>query len=498
MVKNLRRVIGIYLIALTAFAACQAKAEAVEANVESVSAPQYFETALNEINQAKFSILCVMYLISSSPDQPESQPNQLLNALIKAKDRGVAVKVILDQNINFESESSEEAVAHNKNQEAFELLRKNNVSVFFDTSDTYTHSKVIVIDGETVIVGSTNWSKSALTRNNETNVLIRSKEFAAQVKADLDKIKLQENIPASLTPVVPIPKDFLLKKKLLGEMASQSDERAFDAYLYLLKEFDQNQEKKLTLDYDNLAKALKLDQMPIEDYRRQIRKTLEKLKEKYKLITFAPPKRNQNAEVTLTNLGDLNDSTKTVQIPTTFFRYSWNKTLSFSAKVMYLIDLLLTQESHSQSFSIGREKLSQTYGISKSFVSNGNQELRRQNLLEIKYGELENNRFSEREASTYILQDLYNPEDQKIKLKDLERKHGKEKLDHSKTIAQIVFEENNPRTIEALIDLENQFGPEILNTAAMKIQDKNPDNPKRSAGYLINTIKSMAKEPKPA
>ena len=460
---------------------------AYQTETEVIPQDQYFNITLAEIQNSKSSILLVMYLISALPDQPDSQPNQLLDALIKAKDRGVQVKVILDQNINFESESTDDALYNNKNQQAYEYLKKNNVPVFFDTKDTYTHSKVIVIDQETIILGSTNWSKSALTRNNETNVLIRSKEVAEVILTNQNKIQIQENIPAVLTPSASISKEIISNKKMLSEMASQSDERAFDTYLYLLKEYDGNKELKISLNYDNLAKSLGLDQMSPEDYRRQITKTLEKLQEKYNLIKFQKPNRNQNAEVNLKSEVSANK----LNIPTAYWRFNYNQTLTFPAKVMYLINLSYSEVSPQGSFSISRENLSKNHGISESFISEGNQLLRKLNVLNIKYGDLENKRFNQRQPNTYTLQDLYNPEDLKKELKNLEQKYGKEKLDRATETAKIVFEENNPKTIQVLIDLENQYGQETILEASNKIRQKNPDNPKRSAGYLINTIKSM-------
>ncbi len=463
---------------------------AYQADVQDISSDKYFEATLNELNSAKSSIQVVMYLVSMSPDQPESQVSQLMNTLIKAKERGVDVKVILDQNINFESESSEDAVTSNKNQKAYELLKKNNVPVFFDTSDTYTHAKAIVIDNETVILGSTNWSTAALTRNNESNVLVRSKELAQSILSDISKIKIQENVPASLTPVVSLSRDFLTDKKLLGEMATQSDERVFDTYLYLLKEFDSNAEGKLTLDFGNLAKSLGIDQMPVQDYRRQINKVLDKLEAKYKLIKFEDPKRNQDAEIRL-----LDQSPKEkLDIPTTYWRYDWNKILTYPAKVMYLINLSYTQTSPDGRFSISREKLSKSHGISESFISDGNQELRRLNLLDIQYSELEDLNFSQRQANRYFVQDLYDPKELKDKLRSLEQKNGTEKLNRAVKTASLVFEENNPKTIQAFIDIEDQYGESTVQEAAKKIQEKNTDNPKRSAGYLINTVKSMASQ----
>ena len=461
---------------------------AYQADVQDISSDKYFESALNELNSAKFSIQVVMYLVSILPDQPDSQVSQLVQALIKAKERGVDVKVILDQNINFEAESTEDAVSSNKNQKAYELLRKNNVPVFFDTSDTYTHAKAIVIDNETVILGSTNWSRAALTRNNETNVLVRSKELAQSILSDISRIQIQENVPASLTPSVSVPKDFLTDKKLLGEMATQSDERVFDTYLYLLKEFNGNTERSLTLDYGFLAKSLGIDQMSVEDNRRQINKVLDKLQDKYNLIKFDSPKRNQDTEIRLM-VGGFQEK---FDIPTTYWRYSWNKSLTFPGKVMYLINLSLSQSSPEGRFSVSREKLSKTYGISESFISDGNQKLRRLNFLDIQYSELEDLKFSQRQANTYRIQDLYDPNELKKDLKALEQKYGKEKLDRAVKTASLVFEENNLKTIQALIDLKEKYGEPAIQEASQKIQEKNPDNPKRSAGYLINTVKSMS------
>ncbi|MBI3221449.1 MAG: hypothetical protein HYZ44_18205, partial [Bacteroidetes bacterium] len=406
---------------------------AYQADIEDISSEKYFEATLQSINEAKSSIFLVMYLISISPDQPDSQPSKLLNALIQAKGRGVEVKVILDQNIDFESESTDEVLS-NKNQKAFELLKKNNIPAVFDTSNIYTHAKTLIIDNKTVIFGSTNWSKAALTRNNEVNARVYSKEFAQSILSDLNKIQLQENIPASLTPIVPIPKDFLSNKKLMGEMASKSDERSFDTYLYLLKEFNGNSEGVLVLDYDNLAKAINISHMSTEDYRRQINKVLDKLQNKYNLIKFQTPKRNQNTEIHLQN----STSQENINIPTTYWRYNWNNTLSFPAKVMYLINLSHSESSHSGQFSISRETLSKTYGLSESFISQGNQELRKLNLLDIQYSELEDLKFNQRQPNTYALQDLYNPEDLKKDLNKLEQKHSKEKLDRAMKTASLL------------------------------------------------------------
>src|SRR3989338_233521 len=186
-------------------------------------------------------------------------------------------------------------------------------------------------------------------------------------------------------------------------MTASSDERAFDTYLYLLKEFDQNKESTLALDYDNLAKSLGISNMSPEGYRRQITKILEKLENKYKLISYDKPGRNQNTTIKLTSLskneGTPEDFSGEINLPTTYFRHHWNQTLSFSAKVMLLINVYYSQASPSGRFSISREELSNTHKLSYTLISEGNQALRKLNLLNIQYSELENRNFNQRQPN---------------------------------------------------------------------------------------------------
>ena len=456
-----------------------------QADVENISPDQYFQTTLNELTQAKQSVYVVMYLASVDPTEPNSQVSQLLKALVDAKNRGVQVKVILDQNLDFTDEPGPNEIYKNKNQATFEYLRTNGIEVFYDTAEIYTHAKAIVVDRQVSIFGSTNWSKAALTKNNEVNALIRSKEFSENLINQFNQIKLQEYIPAIVTPSVKIPRDFLTKEKMLGEIVSQSDERTFDVYLYLLGQYNQNKDSKVELNYDNLAVSLGIDKMGKEDYRRQITKILLKLKEKYKLIDFENPTRGQDAEITLKD-----SKTNSFDLPTAYWKYLWNRKLNLSAKTMYLIVLSNTGPS-SPSISMSREDLSNRYSISESFISDGTKALRIHNLLDVQYSKLEDQNYSNRQPNVYTPKPLYDPSELQKDLIRLGQKEGQDKLQRAADIASVFYEQNNPKAIKVLIDLENQYGQDIIQQASQKIGDKNPDNPKRSLGYLVATIKSM-------
>lgn len=470
---------------------------ASQADVQNIPPDQYSPTTLSAISQAKESVYLVMYLASLDPKEPNSEVSQLLKALVDAKSRGVRIKVVFDQNLDFTDEPGPNEIYKNKNQAAFEYLRQNNIEVFYDTAEIYTHAKAIVIDHETSIFGSTNWSKGALTKNNEVNAVVHSKEFAQNLINQFDQIKLQEYIPAVVTSSVKIPRDFLIKDNILGEIVTQSDERSLDVYLYLLGQYNQNIDAKVTINYDALAQSLVIDKMPKEDYRRQITKVLLKLKEKYQLIDFENPARNQNVEVTLKDVKNpkknYDPQTDSFDLPTVYWKYHWNQSLSFSAKTMDLILLSYTSPS-SPSFAISRENLSKDFHISESFISDGTKNLRIQNLLDIQYSSLEDQNYSHRQPNVYTPKLIYDPSELQKELQKLEQKYGKEKLQRAITVAAIVFEQNDPEIIKTLIDLEDQYGEAVIQEASGKIGDKNPDNPKRSAGYLINTIKSIANQ----
>jgi phosphatidylserine/phosphatidylglycerophosphate/cardiolipin synthase-like enzyme len=209
---------------------------AYSSQTENIPPRDYYATVQRELAKAKKSITVCMYLFTFRPNQSTSRVFQLADSLKKAHDAGVRVEVILDQNINFtEGEDRASDLSEGKNAPAYTFLKAQGIPVFYDDSSTYTHSKAVVIDEETVIAGSTNWSESALTRNQEINFLIRSKEVARDVLATLQAIPRQNPMPNADLSTVDLPGEFLEDTSLLARMTAQNDERAFDTYLYLVK-----------------------------------------------------------------------------------------------------------------------------------------------------------------------------------------------------------------------------------------------------------------------
>lgn len=90
----------------------------------------------------------------------------IADALIKAHERGVKVRVLLDKS-NLKDKWSKRSV-----------LVDAGVDVGIDKVPGIAHNKIIVIDQETVITGSYNFTRAADSRNAENVIIINDKLVA--------------------------------------------------------------------------------------------------------------------------------------------------------------------------------------------------------------------------------------------------------------------------------------------------------------------------------
>ena len=105
---------------------------------------------IRELNRAKNTVLVQAYSFTSAP---------IAKALLNAHKRGVKVEVILDKSQRTQKYSSAT------------FLYNSGIPTKIDAQHAIAHNKVMIIDGETVITGSFNFTKAA-EENNAENVLV--------------------------------------------------------------------------------------------------------------------------------------------------------------------------------------------------------------------------------------------------------------------------------------------------------------------------------------
>jgi phosphatidylserine/phosphatidylglycerophosphate/cardiolipin synthase-like enzyme len=115
------------------------------------------EAVIAELAAAKKSVVVQAYSFTSAP---------IAKALVDAYKRGVKVSVILDKSQRGEKYTSAD------------FLRNAGVPTSIDARHSIAHNKVMVIDSQTVITGSFNFTKAAEESNAENLLIIRDAALA--------------------------------------------------------------------------------------------------------------------------------------------------------------------------------------------------------------------------------------------------------------------------------------------------------------------------------
>ena len=146
------------------------------ADVTPINDTNYFKTVYSLISKAEKSVYVIMYHAIYYDKYSDSFSNKLLKSLIAAKKRGLEVGIILDRMKDAEAKKGK----FSDNERMAKTLSAEGIKVYMDDKNVTTHSKLLIIDSRYVIVGSTNWTYEALSKNNETNALIDSEKVAEE------------------------------------------------------------------------------------------------------------------------------------------------------------------------------------------------------------------------------------------------------------------------------------------------------------------------------
>ncbi len=124
---------------------------------------------VDEIGSAKREINVAMFTFTS---------RKIARALVKAKERGVKIRVIVDEGTS----KARFCVV------PLLLSRGIDVRVKRGSGGGLMHNKFAVIDGSTVLTGSFNWTVSAQRRNDENLLIIRDKKLAQAYRNRFERL----------------------------------------------------------------------------------------------------------------------------------------------------------------------------------------------------------------------------------------------------------------------------------------------------------------------
>ncbi len=122
---------------------------------------------ISALDSAKERILVAMYSFTNE---------DLRDALIRAHERGIVVRVVVEK-----QQASGQYSQH-------EELAAAGILVRIDSNPNYMHHKFAVIDSDLVINGSMNWSGNGVGENNENVMVIHSPELNKEFADEFENV----------------------------------------------------------------------------------------------------------------------------------------------------------------------------------------------------------------------------------------------------------------------------------------------------------------------
>lgn len=344
----------------------------------------YYETVKSRIASAKSSVNIAMYFIIMD-DSKDNPVNDLVTEVIKAHQRGVRVKVILEDG------------KYNQNTLAYKTLQRAGVDVHFDTSTRLLHLKAVVIDGQTVFCGSTNWSRAAILDNYEATSYYESLPDAASLNAYIETIAVQDgDIFAQRELGIPIAATFLTVAGNGRKLLTAAADKQLDLYLLLLKEAKEAGKHTFYVEYEKLAKAMGyIAPATLGGYNNDSHYYYERVHQSIEQLAKTGLVGYSKKFVSI-RVG------KGFAIPDRFFEDRYMKGLSMKAKYMYLISLLEAAKSTKYpEWFRSQADMAKLYGISGDTISTGLLELEKKGLIQVTRDLSQPPDFSARKANVY-------------------------------------------------------------------------------------------------
>jgi len=149
---------------------------------------EYFSQLILAIKEAKKDIYFTAYVISFSSRARREGVSEVLGELCCARERGIKVVGVINQNCNLPE------VYANMNK-AIEKLSAKRCEIFRMNKARILHAKLFVIDNYKIFIGSQNLSEAPRNINLESSVIIEDSNVAGQMKSWISLLTtLQDSI----------------------------------------------------------------------------------------------------------------------------------------------------------------------------------------------------------------------------------------------------------------------------------------------------------------
>ncbi len=142
---------------------------------------QYYYWLREALDNAQQQVTMAMFHVAL-PDA-HHPTRLLLNKLIAAQQRGLRVRVLLDQ--DREEDDYESSVI---NSNALEVLRGGGVDVRRDQAERLLHSKFLVLDSLTTVVGSHNWSAGSYFHYDDLSIVLNAPTLAQELEQRFEQL----------------------------------------------------------------------------------------------------------------------------------------------------------------------------------------------------------------------------------------------------------------------------------------------------------------------
>ena len=131
------------------------------------------EAIVEALGKAKSEVLVQAYSFTSK---------EIAKALLDAHKRGVHTEIILDKSNKTGKYSAGDFTAH------------AGIPSYIDSAHSIAHNKIIIIDSETVLTGSFNFTKAAEEKNAENLLIIKSKDLAKEYIQNWERHKRHSEV----------------------------------------------------------------------------------------------------------------------------------------------------------------------------------------------------------------------------------------------------------------------------------------------------------------